>query len=147
PEVVQPIAFCLDDRGRVWVAEGRTYPRRRGNPPATDRGLAAIPKQSDPAAGANAVRPERPPSAGAQPTPDQLKDIFNGLDRILVFEDTDGDHKADKKTVFLEIPGIKPVNQYKFKVKITAADGSPISEDIYGTIHRLGNRKNLSLAR
>ena len=54
---------------------------------------------------------------------------------------------ADKKTVFLEIPGIKPVNQYKLKVKITAADGSPISQDIYGTIHRLGNRKNLSLAR
>src|SRR5436190_14833242 len=27
PDVRQPIAFCLDDRGRVWVAEGYTYPR------------------------------------------------------------------------------------------------------------------------
>jgi hypothetical protein len=54
---------------------------------------------------------------------------------------------ADKRTVFLEIPDIQPVNQYKVKVKITAADGSPISQDIYGTIHRLGNGQNLSLAR
>jgi putative membrane-bound dehydrogenase-like protein len=81
PDVRQPIAFCLDDRGRVWVAEGYTYPRRRGNPPADSR-----------PAGADRARP----------TPDQLKDIFAGADRILVFEDTDGDHHFDKRTVFLE---------------------------------------------
>ncbi|MBK7644860.1 MAG: DUF1080 domain-containing protein [Planctomycetes bacterium] len=28
PDVHQPIAFCIDDRGRLWVAEGLTYPRR-----------------------------------------------------------------------------------------------------------------------
>jgi putative membrane-bound dehydrogenase-like protein len=28
PDVHQPIAFCIDDRGRLWVAEGMTYPRR-----------------------------------------------------------------------------------------------------------------------
>ena len=77
PEVIQPIAFCLDSRGRVWVAEGRTYPRRKGEPPAE-------------------TNPSR------EPTPAQLKDIFGGADRILVLEDTDGDHKADKRTVFLE---------------------------------------------
>jgi putative membrane-bound dehydrogenase-like protein len=77
PQIVQPIAFCLDDRGRTWVAEGRTYPRRKGNPP----------------------KPEAPSS---KPTPEQLKDILGGADRILVLEDTDGDHKADKTTVFLE---------------------------------------------
>jgi len=52
-----------------------------------------------------------------------------------------------KKTIFLEIPDIQPVNQYKLKVKLTAADGSAISQDIYGTIHRLGNEQNLSLVR
>lgn len=58
PDVVQPIAFALDDRGRVWVAEGLTYPRRA---------------------------PEG-----------------EGKDRILIFEDTNGDHQFDKKTVFME---------------------------------------------
>jgi putative membrane-bound dehydrogenase-like protein len=75
PDIVQPIAFCLDHRGRVWLAEGRTYPRRKGDPPK-----------------------ER----SSKPNAEQLKDIFGGMDRILVLEDTDGDHKADKRTVFLE---------------------------------------------
>ncbi len=58
PDVRQPIAFTIDDRGRLWVAEGYTYPRRA---------------------------PEG-----------------QGKDRILIFEDTDGDHKFDKRTVFME---------------------------------------------
>ncbi|MBI2926662.1 MAG: hypothetical protein HYY24_13280 [Verrucomicrobia bacterium] len=81
PDVRQPISFCLDDRGRVWVAEGISYPRRRGAPPKDER-----PAGTD----------------RSKPTPEQLKDIFGGLDRILVFEDTNGDHKFDKRTVFLE---------------------------------------------
>src|SRR5205823_5902740 len=28
PDIHQPIAMCLDDRGRMWVAEAYTYPRR-----------------------------------------------------------------------------------------------------------------------
>jgi putative membrane-bound dehydrogenase-like protein len=28
PEVQQPIAMCLDDRGRLWLAEGFSYPER-----------------------------------------------------------------------------------------------------------------------
>src|SRR3954452_9552068 len=81
PDVRQPIAFCLDHRGRVWVAEGFTYPRRKGGPPKIERA-------------AN----EDPTKAG----PEQLKDIFGGADRILIFEDTNGDHEFDKKTVFLD---------------------------------------------
>ncbi len=58
PDVKQPIAFAMDDRGRLWVAEGYTYPRR-----ATEG---------------------------------------NGKDRILIFEDTEGDGKFDKRTIFME---------------------------------------------
>jgi putative membrane-bound dehydrogenase-like protein len=58
PDVKQPIAFCLDDRGRLWVAEAYSYPARQ---------------------------PEG-----------------QGKDRILIFEDTDGDGHFDKRTVFME---------------------------------------------
>ncbi len=58
PDIVQPIAFCLDDRARLWVVEGMTYPKRA---------------------------PEG-----------------EGRDRILVFEDADGDGRFDRRTVFAE---------------------------------------------
>lgn len=58
PDVKQPVAFCIDDRGRLWVAEAYTYPRR-----ATEG---------------------------------------QGKDRIVIFEDVDGDGKFDKRTVFME---------------------------------------------
>ena len=58
PDVKQPIAFCIDDRGRLWVVECYTYPIRKPGE--------------------------------------------KGDDRIVVFEDTDGDGKFDKRTVFYE---------------------------------------------
>ncbi len=58
PDICQPIAFCLDDRGRLWVAEAYSYPVRRSDKEAKDR--------------------------------------------ILIFEDSDGDGKFDKRTVFME---------------------------------------------
>ena len=56
PMVRQPISFCIDDRGRLWVAEAYNYPNRNGQP--NDRGL--------------------------------------------ILEDTDGDGRADKRTVFYD---------------------------------------------
>lgn len=58
PDVRQPVALCLDDRGRVWVAEAYSYPRK-------------VPQKE-------------------------------AKDRILIFEDTDGDGTFDKRTVFME---------------------------------------------
>ena len=58
PDVHQPVALSLDDRGRVWIAEAFCYPRKR-------------------------------PDAEAN-------------DRIVIFEDTDGDGKHDKRTVFMD---------------------------------------------
>jgi putative membrane-bound dehydrogenase-like protein len=68
PDVVQPIAMCLDDRGRLWVAEGHCYPIRRK---------------------------EKSPGSPF------VADGVQG-DRILIFEDTDGDGRFDKRTVFME---------------------------------------------
>ncbi|MFL5342034.1 MAG: PVC-type heme-binding CxxCH protein [Gemmataceae bacterium] len=56
PDVVQPIAFTFDDRGRLWVVECLSYPKW-----SLDR---------------------------------------TGHDRVVIFEDTDGDGRFDKKTVF-----------------------------------------------
>lgn len=58
PDIVRPISFTLDARGRLWVAEAHTYPVRA---------------------------PEG-----------------QGKDRILIFEDTNGDGTLDKRTVFTE---------------------------------------------
>ena len=58
PDVKQPIAFAIDDRGRLWVAEAYTYPVRA--------------KEGE------------------------------GKDRILVLEDTDGDGRFNRRTVFKE---------------------------------------------
>ncbi len=56
PDVVQPVAYTTDDRGRLWVLENTNYPKCPGEP----------------------------------------------KDRILIFEDTHGDGKFDKKTVFYD---------------------------------------------
>ena len=58
PEIVNPISFCIDDRGRLWVVESYTYPQRA--------------KEGE------------------------------GKDRIIVFEDKNGDGKAETRTVFME---------------------------------------------
>lgn len=58
PEVRQPIAFAIDERGRLWVAEAYSYPKKQ---------------------------PEG-----------------KGKDRILIFEDVDGDGTFKKRTVFIE---------------------------------------------
>ncbi|HXH99279.1 MAG TPA: PVC-type heme-binding CxxCH protein [Sphingobacteriaceae bacterium] len=58
PDVIRPISFTIDSRGRLWVAEAHTYPVRA---------------------------PEG-----------------KGKDRILILEDTNGDGKLDKRTIFTE---------------------------------------------
>ncbi|WP_221394915.1 PVC-type heme-binding CxxCH protein [Dyadobacter sp. NIV53] len=58
PDIIRPISFTIDARGRLWVVEGHTYP---------------------------------------VPAPEG-----QGKDRILIFEDTDGDGTLDKKIIFTE---------------------------------------------
>ena len=49
---------------------------------------------------------------------------------------------SDKKTVFLEIAGLEPANQFAVKYSISAADGAEMKSEIIGTIHKLGKAKN-----
>ena len=56
PDIIRPISFTIDAKGRLWVVEGHTYP---------------------------------------VPAPEG-----QGRDRILIFEDTDGDGTLDNRKVF-----------------------------------------------
>ena len=58
PDIIRPISFTIDAKGRLWVVEGHTYP---------------------------------------VPAPEG-----QGRDRILIFEDTDGDGTLDNRKVFTE---------------------------------------------
>jgi hypothetical protein len=42
---------------------------------------------------------------------------------------------GDKKTVYLEIPDLKPVMQVLIKAKLDAADGTEIAAEVVGTIN------------
>src|SRR5258708_36402816 len=42
---------------------------------------------------------------------------------------------ADGKTVSLSIPGLKPAMQMLIKCRIKTADGAPLSQEIWQTIH------------
>jgi glucose/arabinose dehydrogenase len=46
----------------------------------------------------------------------------------------------DKKTVFLEIPDMKPVMQMRVKFNLKAADGAPVSQEIFNTVHKLATK-------
>ncbi len=51
---------------------------------------------------------------------------------------------ADKKTVFVEITDLKRCDQLKIKFNLKAADGTPISQEIFSTVHKLGADQKLS---
>ena len=43
----------------------------------------------------------------------------------------------DQKTVLLEIADLKPVNQMKITFNLKAADGTPIKQELFNTIHKV----------
>ncbi len=47
---------------------------------------------------------------------------------------------ADRRSVFIEIPDILPVQQYHLEMNLRSADGERMREFIHGTIHELGSR-------
>src|SRR5262245_59444854 len=74
PEVAQPLSITFDDRGRMWVLQYRQYPNPNGlKPVAMDEWLRT-----------KYEKPPDPPPLGPK-----------GKDRISIYEDTDGDGRAD----------------------------------------------------
>ncbi len=74
PEVAQPLSITFDDRGRMWVLQYRQYPIPNGRKPVeVDQYLRTKYDR----------KPEPPPHG---PT---------GNDRISIYEDTNGDGRAD----------------------------------------------------
>jgi len=51
---------------------------------------------------------------------------------------------ADKRTLFLEIPGMTEADQYSVRYSITAADGTELRSEIIGTIHKVGPEEPLA---
>ncbi|MBX7208407.1 MAG: FG-GAP-like repeat-containing protein [Verrucomicrobiaceae bacterium] len=47
PDIVQPIAFCFDERGRIWVLEGLSYPQPRKPDEGKDRIVILEDKDGD----------------------------------------------------------------------------------------------------
>ena len=80
PMVTQPLSISFDDRGRMWVLQYRQYPLPVGlKPVAVDQYLRTKYDRL----------PEPPPSGP------------KGQDRIAIYEDTDGDGRADVVKDFL----------------------------------------------
>ncbi len=45
---------------------------------------------------------------------------------------------ADKRTLFLEVDGLQPADQFSVKYSVNTADGAEIRSEVIGTIHKLG---------
>ena len=81
PQIAQPVFLNFDERGRMWVVEYRQYP--------SPAGLTRISHDSV----WRSVYDKVPP-----PPPKH----FPGKDRISIHEDTDGDGRLDRHSVFVD---------------------------------------------
>ena len=80
PRVAQPLSISFDDRGRMWVLQYRQFPNPNGlKPVRVDNWLRT---QYD--------RLPEPPPRGPK-----------GNDRISIYDDADGDGRADRVTHFI----------------------------------------------
>lgn len=70
-------------------------------------------------------------------SPDLKLDGREGRDRLAVESAT---LAADRRRVFLKIPGLQPVMQLHVVFKLRTDDGTPFENFIHGTVHRLGSQ-------
>jgi hypothetical protein len=52
------------------------------------------------------------------------------------------DLSKDGKTLFLQLADMKPSDQIKIRMSLDSADGTPVDQEVYGTIYKLAKSKH-----
>lgn len=97
PQITQPLAFCYDDRGRLWIAENRDYETRRSGFSNDGESRILILEDQD---GDGKMDTKKVFLEGI-PFPSALAVGFDGLwlgapPNLLFVPDRDGDDRADE---------------------------------------------------
>ena len=106
PMITQPIAFCWDDRGRMWIAENRDYEGRfTGHSNSGDSRILIL-EDTD----GDGVADSRKVFAEGIPFPTAIAVGFDGLflgaaPNLLFVPDRDGDDKADMEDIEIRLTG------------------------------------------
>ncbi|MBT3481926.1 MAG: c-type cytochrome [Opitutales bacterium] len=106
PAITQPMAFCWDDRGRLWVAENRDYETRRTGFSADGNSRILILEDVD----GDGEMDTRKVFMDGIPFPSALAWGFDGLwlgapPNLLFVPDRDGDDKADVDDIEIRLTG------------------------------------------
>lgn len=106
PAITQPMAFCWDDRGRLWVAENRDYETRRTGFSADGNSRILILEDED----GDGKMDTRKVFMEGIPFPAAIAWGFDGLwlgapPNLLFVPDRDGDDKADVDDIEIRLTG------------------------------------------
>ena len=106
PMITQPMAFCWDDRGRMWIAENRDYENRRAGFANFGDSRILILEDTD----GDGVADSRKVFAEGIPFPSAMAVGFDGLwlgavPNLLFVPDRDGDDVADMDEIEVRLTG------------------------------------------
>jgi putative membrane-bound dehydrogenase-like protein len=106
PMIVQPMAFCWDDRGRLWVAENRDYESRGQGFSSAGNSRIVILEDTD----HDGVADSRKVFMDGIIFPSALAVGFDGVfvaapPNLLFIPDRDGDDKADVSAIEVRLTG------------------------------------------
>lgn len=106
PMITQPMAFCWDDRGRMWIAENRDYESRGSGFSGAGDSRILILEDTD----HDGVADSRKVFLEGIPFPAAIAVGFDGLwlgapPNLLYVPDRDGDDKADVEDIEVRLTG------------------------------------------
>jgi putative membrane-bound dehydrogenase-like protein len=106
PDITQPMAFCWDDRGRLWVAENRDYENRQQGFSKFGDSRILILEDTD----HDGVADKRTVFLEGIPFPSAIAVGFEGLwlgavPNLLFVPDRNGDDRADLESIEVHLTG------------------------------------------